>query len=381
LGERTYHFAVVSYRDIRHPEFGGAEVILYEILRRYAARGHRVSFITGAWPGAAREETIEGMRIHRGGNTYTFNFRAPGMLRELMRREPVDLVIEDINKIPFFTPLFQRRSPVLGVVPHLFGTTVFRQAPLPLALYVYLYEQFIPLVYRGCRFSVLSQTTQADLARRGIPPERTRIIRAGIDHDYYRPKDRAGRAPAPVITYLGRIKKYKRIDLVMRAMPAILTQVPEAEYWIVGEGDYRPRLEALARELRVDQHVRFLGFQSGAEKLETLYGTRALVYTSPKEGWGLSVIEGNALGIPCVASRSPGLQESVRDGETGFLVPHADVPALGEALVRLLRDDSLWWEMGRAAQTWAAEFHWERSASETLALAEEVIGAWRTQEH
>jgi glycosyltransferase involved in cell wall biosynthesis len=82
-----------------------------------------------------------------------------------------------------------------------------------------------------------------------------------------------------------------------------------------------------------------------------------------------------------VASRSPGLQESVRDGETGFLVPHADVPALGEALVRLLREDSLWWEMGRAAQTWAAEFHWERSASETLALAEEVIGAWRTQKH
>jgi glycosyltransferase involved in cell wall biosynthesis len=379
VAEPSYHFAVVSYRDIRHPEFGGAEVILYEIFRRFVAWGHRVSFITGHWPGAPREAEVEGMRIQRGGNTYTFNLRAPGMLRALQRREPVDLVVEDINKIPFFTPLFQKRAPVLGIVPHLFGTTVFQQAPLPLALYVYAYEQLIPAIYRRSHFSVLSQTTFADLARRGIAREQMRIIRAGIDHDYYRPVDRHGRPPGPVITYLGRIKRYKRCDLVMRALPDVLARVPEAEYWIVGEGDYRPQLESLARELGLGNHVRVLGFQEGQAKLETLYRTRILVYTSPKEGWGLSVIEGNALGIPCVASRAPGLQESVRDGETGLLVPHGEGPALAEALTRLLIDDALWWRMGEAAQTWAAEFHWDRSAHETLTLAEEVMTQWKTQ--
>jgi glycosyltransferase involved in cell wall biosynthesis len=369
---------VVSYRDIRHPEFGGAEVIIYEIFRRLADAGHRVSFITGHWRGAPRTDEIEGMRIFRGGNQYNFNFLAPRMLKEIMADEAVDLVAEDINKIPFFTPLFQRRAPVLGIVPHLFGTTVFQQAPFPLALYVYFYERFIPLVYRRCCFSVLSNTTLEDLAGRGIPRERLHLIRAGIDHDYYRLPERNGKVPGPVILYLGRLKKYKRIDLVIDALPAILGRVPQAEYWIVGDGDYAAELAALARRRGVAAHVRLLGFQSGEEKLATLGKARVLAYTSPKEGWGLSVIEGNALGIPSVASDSPGLRESVRDGETGFLVPHGDVPALAEKITCLLQDDELWWSMGRSGVEWAAEFNWDRMAAETLALAEETIQEWHT---
>ena len=373
MAERPLHFAVISYRDIRHPEFGGAEVILYEIFRRLVRQGHRVSFITGHWPGAPREETIEGLEIHRTGSAYTFNLRAPFALSRLMAREAIDLVVEDVNKIPFFTPFWQRRAPVLAVVPHLFGTTVFQQAPFPLALYVYAYERFIPCVYRTCRFSVLSDSTRDDLVRRGLPRERLHLIRAGIDHDYYRLEAPRERPPGPVILYLGRVKKYKRIDLVIQAMPAILARVPEAEYWVVGDGDYRPALEAQVARLGVKDHVRFLGFQAGAEKRATLNRTRVLVYTSPKEGWGLSVIEANALGIPCVASRSPGLRESVRDGETGFLVEHGDVAALGAAILRLLEDEALWWRMGRAAVDWANAYHWDRSTRETLELARTIL--------
>jgi len=377
VAEGPYHFLVVSYRDIRHPEFGGAEIIIYEIFRRFADWGHRVSFVTGHWNGAPREEVIEGMRIHRTGSQYTFNFRAPALLRRIVAREQVDLVVEDINKIPFFSPLFQHRVPVLGVVPHLFGTTVFRQAALPLALYVYFYELFIPLVYRDCRFSVLSNTTMEDLAGRGLSREKMRLIRAGIDHECHVPPDRGGRAPGPVILYLGRIKKYKRIDLVIRAMPEILKRVPAAEYWIVGEGDYREALERLSEQMGLGEHVRFLGFQAGEEKLRTLQRTRVLVYTSPKEGWGLSVIEANALGIPCIASDSPGLRESVRHEHTGFLVPHGNVEALEKRILQLLADDDLWWRMGRNGIAWAAGFNWDRAAKETFELAEEIIGERR----
>ncbi len=379
MTKRTYSFAVISYRDIRHPEFGGAEVILYEIFRRYAAAGHRVTFITGHWPGAPREDEIEGMRIVRGGNQYTFNFVAPRMLGRLLAREPVDLVVEDVNKIPFFTPFYQRRAPVLAVVPHLFGTTVFQQAAFPLACYVYFWERFIPLVYRRCRFSVLSDTTFADLRRRGIAPARMRVIRGGLDHDFHRPPERGGQAPRPVILYLGRVKKYKRIDLVIEAMPEILARVAQAEYWIVGDGDHLPALRRLVAQRGLEQHVRFWGYRGGAEKYETLAQTRVLVYTSPKEGWGLSVIEAAALGIPSVASDAPGLRESVRPEETGYLVPHGDVGALADRIARLLENDDLWWRMGRSGQEWAARFTWERSAGETLALAEEIMAAWKAR--
>lgn len=373
------HFVVISYRDIRHPEFGGAEVIIYEIFRRYAADGHRVSFITGHWRGAPRTETIEGMEIHRLGNQYNFNFLAPRKLKALIATEKADLIVEDINKIPFFSPMHQKQVPVLGVVPHLFGTTVFQQAPFPLALYVYFWERFIPLVYRRCRFSVLSNTTREDLAGRGIDRDRMTLIRGGLDHDYHRPPERGGEAPGPVVLYLGRVKKYKRIDLVIEALPQVLERVPGAEYWIVGDGDYLPDLKELVARRGLEAHVRFLGYQAGTEKYATLTRTRVLAYTSPKEGWGLSVIEGNALGIPCVASDSPGLKESVRHAETGFLVPHGDVDSLAERIIQLCTDDALWWRMGQRGMEWAAEFNWDRAASETLALAHETIAEWKAR--
>lgn len=373
------HFVVISYRDIRHPEFGGAEVIIYEIFRRYASDGHSVSFITGHWKGAPREEKIEGMEIHRLGNQYNFNFLAPRMLKQLLASGPVDLIVEDINKIPFFSPWHQKQVPVLGVVPHLFGTTVFQQAPFPLALYVYFWERFIPVVYGGCRFSVLSNTTREDLIKRGIARDRLTLIRGGLDHGYHRPPERAGKVPGPVVLYLGRVKKYKRIDLVIDALPKILESVPEAEYWIVGDGDYVPALEELVARRGLEAHVRFLGYQAGAEKYETLTRSRVLAYTSPKEGWGLSVIEGNALGIPCVASDSPGLKESVRHEETGFLVPHGDVAGLAARITQLFTDDELWWRMGRRGVEWAAEYNWDRAASETLQLAHETIVEWKAR--
>jgi glycosyltransferase involved in cell wall biosynthesis len=362
---------VVSYRDIRHPEMGGAEVIIHEIYRRLVAKGHRVTFLTGAWHGAPREETIDGMSVLRCGSTYTFNWAVPGMWKKL-RGRGFDLIVEDLNKIPFFGPWYQREVPVLANVPHLFGTTVFREASLPIGLYVYLHERFIPACYRGSRFQVLSNTTRDDLIGRGISPERIHVIRCGIDHGTYIPPVREG-TPEPVILYLGRLKKYKGIELTIDALPRVLQDVPDARYWIVGEGDFRGALERKISAMGLSDRVCLLGYLEGEEKLAVLRQTRVLVYTSPKEGWGLSVIEANAMGIPAVASDAPGLRESVRDGQTGFLVPHGDVPALAGRLSELLSDAATWGRMGQAGIRWAAEFNWDRMAGETEELLLRVV--------
>lgn len=365
---------VVSYRDVRHPEMGGAEVILREIYRRLVERGHRVTFLTGAWPGAPETETIDGMETIRAGSTYTFNWVVPSMWKK-MRGRGFDVMVEDLNKIPFFGPWIQREIPVVANVPHLFGTTVFREASLPVALYVYLHERFIPACYGRSRFQVLSNTTRDDLIARGIAPERISVIRCGIDHATYRPPARSG-TPEPAILYLGRLKKYKGIELTIDALPRVLERVPGARYWIVGEGDYREPLADKIRRQGLSDRVELMGYKDGREKIEILSRTRVLVYTSPKEGWGLSVIEANAMGIPVVASDAPGLKESVRHGETGFLVPHGDVPALADRLSELLSDDRLWATMGRAGIDWAARFNWDRMADETEDLLLRAVEEW-----
>lgn len=362
---------IVSYRDIEHPEMGGAEVIIYEIYRRLRKRGHEITFLTGAWPGCEREKEIEGMKVVRAGSTYTFNWIVPRMWKKLKHRR-FDLIVEDLNKIPFFGSSYQNEVPVLANVPHLFGTTVFQEASWPIALYVYLHERFIPSSYKRCRFQVLSDTTKDDLIGRGIDPAMIHVVRSGIDHDVYVPPERSG-TPDPVILYLGRLKKYKGIELAIEALPSILQEIPDAQYWIAGEGDYRPALEEMIRRKGLSDRVRLLGYMDGPEKLTMMGKTRVLVYTSPKEGWGLSVIEANAMGIPAVASDSPGLRESVRHEETGFLVPHGDVPALAKRLSELLSDDALWGRMGQAGIEWASRFNWDRMATETEELLERVV--------
>lgn len=367
------HILIISYRDIRHPEWGGAEVIIYEVFRRIHKEGHRVTFLCGNFPGGSTRDEAEGMEIHRTGNWWNFNFKVPAFLRSFAAREKVDIVVEDINKIPFFSPLFLKGIPTLGIVPHLFGTTVFQQVPWHMAAYVYLYEQFIPLVYRKCRFSVLSHSTKDDLISRGLSSERIHVIRSGLDHEAHRPPESRERLPEPVIVYLGRLKKYKCIDLPILALPQVLRTVPGAQYWIVGEGDHQEHLEELTRRMGLEDHVKFLGMRLGPEKLEILHRARILVYTSPKEGWGLSVVEANAAGCPVVASNSPGLRESVRHGSTGFLVPHGDVDGLAESMTKLLVEDELWREMSDEGVRWAGEFNWERSARETMDLIDLVL--------
>ena len=369
----SYRICVVSYRDMKHPEAGGAEVIIQEVFERIAARGHSVTLLTGMFRGASRIDRIGSLEIHRTGNTYTFNFAAPRYFKKHLEGRGYDLVVEDINKIPFFMPR-HTTVPVLAVVPHLFGTTVFQQAPFPLAAYVWFYERFIPRVYGRCQFSVLSQTTRDDLIARGIPAGNLHVIHSGMDHDLYQP------SPIPVaqrpkrIVYLGRLKKYKRIEYPILALPRVLSRVPDAEYWVVGEGDYRDDLERIAKRTGVADHVRFPGFIGGADKVRLLQESRVLAYTSPKEGWGLSVIEAGACGTPVIASDSPGLCESVVDGKTGFLVPHGDIPRLAEGLTTLLTDDRLAQEMAEEGVRWAAGFNWESSAEKTLQLIETIVG-------
>jgi glycosyltransferase involved in cell wall biosynthesis len=266
--------------------------------------------------------------------------------------------VEDINKVPFFAPLYAT-APVLAVVPHLFGTTAFNEASAPIAALVSAHESLIPIVYRKSRFLAISESTRDDLTRRGISRARIDVVRCGLNQADYAvtvpPEDRV----EPEIVFLGRLRRYKGAQHAIAALPLVLTTVPEARLTIVGDGPYRPELERLARELGVAERVRFLGAVPQAEKVAALNRAQVAVNPSPKEGWGLTVIEANACGAPVVASRSPGLIESVRDGETGRLVPHGDPQALAAGVVKLLVDRDLRLKQARAAIAWAHTFDWE----------------------
>lgn len=360
---------LVNWQDRDNPQAGGAEIHLHEIFGRLAAMGHAVTLLCGGWDGCAPRTVLDGIDVRRVGTRYTFPFLAKAHFRRHLADAGFDLLIEDVNKVPLGTPRWGG-PPVVALVPHLFGGTAFQELSPPLAAAVWLAERPLGCVYRGIPFEAISVSTAEDLAGRGIPRATVEVIYPGIDTVGYTPRD-GTRAAHPVFAYLGRLKKYKGVHLVIRAFAAM--NDADATLEIAGAGDFRPQLEVLAKSLDLGARVRFLGRIDESEKLALLRRAWGLVFASPKEGWGITNLEAAACGTPVVASDSPGIRESVRDGSTGFLVRHGDTRAMADAMSRLASDASLVARLGVNARAFAETFTWERAADDTAAHLLHVI--------
>jgi len=364
---------VVNWQDRENPLAGGAEIHLHEIFGRLAAHGNQITLLCGGWPGCPPRATLDGMEVIRVGTRYTFPLLARAFFRRELSTRHFDLLVEDINKVPLYTPRWGG-PPVVALVPHLFGGTAFQELAAPLAAAVWLAERPLGRLYRGVPFEAISASTAADLAARGIPRTAVEVIYPGIDTVSYTPCA-TERASSPVFAYLGRLKRYKGVDVVIRAFAAMGDRSARLE--IAGAGDHRPTLERLASSLDLGDRVRFLGRVSEEDKLRLLRRAWALVFASPKEGWGITNLEAAACGTPVVASNSPGIRESVHDGETGYLVPHGDAGAMAAAMGRLAADAALVARLGAQARRFAETFTWERAADETAAHLYRVLAARR----
>ncbi|HKP95642.1 MAG TPA: glycosyltransferase family 4 protein [Fibrobacteria bacterium] len=361
---------LVNWRDMRNPEAGGAEVHLYEVATRLVRDGFTCIQYSHAFPGCKAEEDVGGVRVRRVGGKFLFNYAVWFRLRAWCRRDAIDVVLDDSNKIPFLLP-WLTGLPVVAQIHHLFGRVLFHETAWPMALYVLAFESLMPAAYRRARVLTGSESSRRELLAKGFG--KVAIAPEGADLALYRPPADAAKIGRKIL-YVGRIKRYKGLDVILQAAARLKSAYPDLEVQIAGSGDDVPRLKALAAGLGMDAWTRFLGFVSEAEKVELYGAARVVVNSSLKEGWGLTSIEANACGTPVVATDVPGLCDSVRDGETGFLVPFGDVDAFASALGRILADPAAAAAMREKALAWARAHTWEKAYEVTR---DALLDAWR----
>jgi len=361
---------VLNWRCTKNPLAGGAEVYFQEVFSRLVGRGHSVTLLSERFPGSQPEDAIEGIRVIRAGGSLTFNFTAGRMVGPLAESLNADVVIDDLNKIPFYSPWHTRR-PVLAILMHLFRGSIFRETLPPMAAYVWLAETMIPLAYKRCRFAVLSESSRHDTARIGIDPGRITVIPPGTDFGRFSPDASVPREP--IVLHVGRLKRYKATDHLLQAARLLKDRGVGLTTVIVGDGDDRPRLEALAQKLGLGTEVRFTGFIPEADKVRWYRRAAVLAENSVKEGWGLIVMEANACGTPVVVANSPGLRDSSRDGVNGLVYEYGDVPALAEKLERLLSDETLRARLGQQAIEWSRKWTWDGAADAMERVIEETV--------
>ncbi len=366
----------INWQDRKHPYAGGAEVHLHEIFSRLGAKGHQVTLLCCGFDGAADEEEYDNMRIVRRGGRLLFNWGVSRWTRELMAHGTYDVVIDDINKIPFYTARFVDR-PILGIVHHLFGKAIYLEVDPISASYVYLAESLVPRYYRAVPMMVVSESTRNDLVSRGMNPDLIRIVHNGIDQAQYKPESSVSKAADPTICFLGRVKRYKSIDHMLHAVSNLCGEIPALKAHIVGSGGDEKRLRKIAIQLGISERVIFHGFMTLERKIDIVRQSWIVVCPSVKEGWGLTNIEANACGTPVICADVPGLRDSARNDQTGLLYPYGDIAALTDRIRRMINDSDLRQRLAMGALEWAGRFSWDRAAEQTESILGQIVSGDR----
>lgn len=323
-----------------------------------AATGHEVTLFASGFPGGAEEETIDGVSIVRDGNRFTVYQSAKRFyLRAKVR---YDVVIDEINTVPFQTPRFvnqgERRVALLHQLAREFW---FHEMPYPVAWMGYHYfEEHWLKQYRDLTTITVSGSTRKDLVELGFKD--VRIVPNGLNAQVS--EGVPPKTAEPSLVFVGRLKKAKRPQDAVEAFVLLKEKHPGLRLTVIGDGYM---LDAL-RDAGTGAEL--LGYVDRTVRDEVVARSWAIIVPGVREGWGQVVTDSNALGTPAVGYDIPGLRDSIRDGYNGLLT--APTPAaLAEGAGRLITDRAMRMRMSADALEWAKGFSWDRSAAEF----EEVI--------
>ncbi|WP_232675883.1 glycosyltransferase family 4 protein [Nocardioides sp. R-C-SC26] len=379
---RPLRAVVVNWRDLGHRLAGGSERYAWESARALRDAGVAVEFITARDRGQSRSEEVEGIGIRRGGGAFGFYLFAAWSL--LTRRRRLDVVIDPECGIPAFSPLFVRRTTaVVLVVHHVHQKQFGTYFPAPVAAFGRWLERVaMRRVYRGRRTVAVSESTRREMQGQLGWTGEIELLANGADVPSTSTGPIARSTSADRLVVLGRLVPHKRVDLVLRAVRDLAAERPDLQLDVCGKGPEQERLEQLAATWGIADRVRFHGYVEDAELAEILSRATLHVCASDVEGWGQVVIDVAAHGVPTVARDVPGLRDSIRDGETGFLTPDDVDPertaervtaAIGSALTTL-ESAPRRREIAAACRRWAQGFSWARMHAETVALvADELV--------
>lgn len=327
-----------------------------------------MEWFSASFPGSLAKEDLDGVSIIRSGSQRTVHLRAYFRYRR-MCSERFDIVVDEVNTIPFLTPLWAG-IPSLLLIYQLAREVWWYESPFPVNLIGYILEPLYLRIYRRIPVLTISESTASDLRALGFRSKIT-VFPIGVE-----PVGEAALrdGSCPTFVYVGRLTPSKRVHDIIEAFALFRCSQREGELLLLGDGSsgYLSRLRRLARRRNLADSVQFLGRVSVEDKHRRMSRATALLMASVREGWGLVVTEANACGTPAIVYNVPGLRDSVRNGITGLVVcPSPESMAAG--MVSIAEDKELRGRLGAEAQRWSREFAFQNSASVAYASLNETV--------
>lgn len=377
---------ILSWKDIKNPDSGGAELVTFKFAKRLVNEGNVVTIFCRKFANSQDVENIDGIKINRKGNALTTYFHAWRYYKKLNPKP--DLVVDMLNTIFWQTPLYVPKSKRLAYVNQLAREVLFYELPMPISWIAYLIEYLQFMTYKTTKILCFSNSTKEDLIKIGINESNIDIFPLGIHTKQYK---LGKKTEYPMFLCVNRLVRMKRTDLVIKAIKIVKHKFPRIRLHIIGRGYEKAKLESLVQKLNLESNVTFDFNGSDDQKIKFMSQAWALIFPSVKEGWGLTVTESAACGTPTIASRVSGLIDSVQEGKNGIFVSKNPSPKeLAQAIERIIVDDKLRNNLSKQSVRLSQNFSWDLSFEVFYSLIKKLVGenkknililSWRGPKH
>jgi glycosyltransferase involved in cell wall biosynthesis len=358
----------IVYRDFMNPSAVGGDFYLWELARGLSRRGHRVTLLCSSYKDSQPTEMIDGVELVRVTGSWNLSLK---IFAEYLKRAKTsfDAVVEEAiggQRFPFFAALYVK-GPLIAVWHQRHEKIFFEQYPVLIAAFLSFFERFLAVLYRKRLILTPSKGAKQKLLPLAFKKSKIKVIYDGVGAAFENVE--TSRIRDNTIVCLGKMRRYKKIDHAIFALPEIVRKVNKPCKLVIAgkvseiDKGYLDWLRETARHLGVSECVEFRINISEAQKLDLLCRAKVLVQPSPIEGFSIVVAEANRCGTPVVASDGVPF-DVLRDGYNGFSYRFGQLNDLSDQVVKLLNDDNLWRVMSRNSSVWSKQFTWERSVLE-----------------
>lgn len=359
-----------TWKDQKNPAAGGAELVNTELAKRLVKNGHQVIFLVAGFEGGKDKEIVDGYKIIRLGNRWSIYWQAYKYYKDNLSNWP-DLIIEEINTIPFFTQLYSNKKRFL-IFYQLCREIWFYQISFPLSLIGYLLEPIYLRLLHKNRVITISESTKKDLKKYGFAD--IDIISVGTALKPVPDLKNIIKYSNPTILSLGTIRPMKRTIDQIQAFEIAKRSIPNLKLKIAGAGNdhYFNRLKKIIDHSNYRDDIEYLGSVSLSEKNKLMQKSHLITVTSIKEGWGLTITEANSQGTPAIVYNVDGLRDAVKNNKTG-LICHKNTPQnLSSEIVRILLDKNLYKSIRYNAWQWSKKINFEKSYQDFINIIHKI---------
>lgn len=372
-GNKYLKILILNWRDIKNPLSGGAEVLTHEMAKRWVMMGHKVVMFSSGFNGAKDNENIDGVDMYRGGSPNIFSGKLPVHLAALFfykknMKGKIDVVIDEIHGIPFFTPLYVKEKKI-ALICEVAREIWDRMFPFPVNLVGKMAEKFYFLFYKNIHFLTISESTKKDLIEEGINNSLIRVLPMGFNGVKI---DNIKKEKDPTLIFVGRLNPMKGVEDAIKAFCLAYKKIENLKLWIIGRGEekYVSYLKNIIKRNKIEKNVLFFGFVTEKEKFEAMAKAHIIVVPSLKEGFGLIVPEAASVGTPSIVYDVEGLRDLVEDGVNGLKVKKNNYIELSKNIVKLFDNKSLYDKLKFNAKESSKLYNWDNTADSAM---EEII--------